>query len=125
MTGRKPRPLLDRASVAPDTPLRLEDAMHLTFPDGTTTVAALRREIAAGRLVAWRVGGRHLTSLVEIERMLERCRVKPKEQGSGSGNVRTAPAERSDGAYERMMQRLRSGGGKRPKKERKSDGNRG
>jgi hypothetical protein len=40
-----------RDQVDPDTPLRLNVAAVLAFPDGTMTASGLRREAARGRLM--------------------------------------------------------------------------
>src|ERR1700757_4842242 len=70
--------------VTPDTPLRLGVAAAIAFPDGSMTVAGLRREAARGRLIIERIAGKDYTTLAEIERMRELCRQSPKDQGSGS-----------------------------------------
>src|SRR5271157_1545916 len=64
--------------------IRLETAAKIAFPDGSVTVSALRKQIKLGRLIAWLVGGKYLTSLNEIERMLETCRVTPSRPDSGT-----------------------------------------
>lgn len=75
--------------------VRLETIASVAFPDGSVTVATLRREIKAGRLKAWLIGAKHMTTLIEIERMLEQCRVKPKDQGSsGESHDQPAPEKR-------------------------------
>ena len=62
-----------------DARIRLADAAaHYDL-----TVASLRREAKRGRLAIWRVAGKDWTSLAEIERMFDRCRVEPKELDSG------------------------------------------
>jgi hypothetical protein len=63
--------------------IRLETAAKIAFPDGSVTVS-LRKQIKLGRLIAWLVGGKYLTSLNEIERMLEKCRVTPSRPDSGT-----------------------------------------
>jgi hypothetical protein len=55
--------IVNPADVAPDTPLRLEVAAKLAFPDGSISVNSLRREIAAGRLEAMRIAGKHYVTL--------------------------------------------------------------
>src|SRR5580692_7828565 len=70
--------------VTPDTPLRLEIAAVIAFPDGSMTAAGLRREGARGRLVVERIAGKDYTTLANIERMRELCRVEVKVPGSGS-----------------------------------------
>jgi hypothetical protein len=68
--------------VTPDTPLRLEIAAALAFPDGSMTAAGLRREAARGRLVIERIAGKDYTTLAHIERMREACRVGAKAHDS-------------------------------------------
>jgi hypothetical protein len=69
--------------VTPDTPLRLEIAAALAFPDGSMTASGLRREGARGRLVIERIAGKDFTTLANIERMRDLCRVEAKVHGSG------------------------------------------
>ena len=66
---------MQQETIDPNQPLRLETAARLKFPDGSVSVAALRKLIKSDRLVAWRVAGKDLTSIHELDRMLERCRV--------------------------------------------------
>jgi hypothetical protein len=68
--------------ITPDTPLRLEIAAALAFPDGSMTASGLRRESARGRLVVERIAGKDYTTLAHIERMRELCRVEAKVHGS-------------------------------------------
>src|SRR6266436_274914 len=68
-------------NVAPDAPLRLSIAAKLAFPDGSMTVSGLRREAARGRLRIERIAGKDFTTLEEIKRMRELCRVQAKELG--------------------------------------------
>lgn len=79
--------------VTPDTPLRLGVAATIAFPDGSMTAAGLRREAARGRLVIERIAGKDFTTLANIERMRELCRLHPKEPDFGSaGNAETTKA---------------------------------
>ena len=55
------------ANAGPDTPLRLDVAAKLAFPDGGVTAASLRREATAGRLVIERIAGKDFTTLHHIE----------------------------------------------------------
>jgi hypothetical protein len=57
------------ANAGPDTPLRLDVAAKLAFPDGGITAASLRREASAGRLVIERIAGKDFTTLTHIENM--------------------------------------------------------
>src|ERR1700686_4087171 len=70
--------------VTPDTPLRLEIAAVLAFPDGSMTAAGLRREGARGRLMIERIAGKDYTTLANIERMRELCRVETRVPDSTS-----------------------------------------
>jgi hypothetical protein len=73
------------AQIGPETPLRLNTAAALGYPDGSMTASGLRREAAKGRLVIERVAGKDYTTLDSIKRMRELCRVEVKDPGSGSG----------------------------------------
>jgi hypothetical protein len=72
--------------VSPDTPLRLGIAAALAFPDGSMTAAGLRREAGRGHLAIERIAGKDYTTLANVERMRELCRVEAKVHGSTSGN---------------------------------------
>jgi hypothetical protein len=79
--------------ITPDTPLRLEIAAAVAFPDGSMTAAGLRREAERGRLVIERVAGKDYVTLRNIEEMRELCRLHRKEPGSGcGGNAETRKA---------------------------------
>jgi hypothetical protein len=71
-----------RDDVGPATPLRLSVAAALAFPDGSMTASGLRREAARGRLVIERIAGKDYTTLNNIERMRELCRVEAKARDS-------------------------------------------
>jgi hypothetical protein len=79
--------LPSRDLIRPDTPLRLNIAAALAFPDGSMTASGLRRERARGHLIVERIAGKEYTTLAYIERMRELCRV-----------VARAPDCTSDGA---------------------------
>lgn len=59
-------------------PLRLDVAARMAFPDGSMGAAGLRKERDRGRLVTEMIAGKEYTTLAEIERMRELCRVQPK-----------------------------------------------
>jgi hypothetical protein len=83
---RRPRrilrdiPKLD--TIGPDTPLRLNVAAALAYPDGSMTDSGLRRERDRGRLVVERVAGKDYTTLGHINRMRELCRLEAKARAS-------------------------------------------
>src|SRR5579862_9598073 len=79
--------LPQRHQIRPNTPLRLSAAAALAFPDGSMTASGLRRECARGRLVVERIAGKDYTTLANIERMRELCRVEVKVPGCGSENA--------------------------------------
>ena len=66
------------------TPLRLDAAARLAFPDGSMSGSALRRLIVNGQLEAELIAGRYYTTLADIERMRGRCRVNRKDHDSPS-----------------------------------------
>src|SRR6266481_6653241 len=75
-------PSLDR--IHPDAPLRLSVAAAVAFPDGSMTASGLRREGARGRLIIERIAGKDYTTLANIQRMRESCRVEAKALDFGS-----------------------------------------
>jgi hypothetical protein len=81
----------NRNDVSSDTPLRLVIAAALAFPDGSMTASGLRREAAHGRLVVERIAGKDYTTLANIERMRELCRVEVKVPDCGSEDVGEGP----------------------------------
>jgi hypothetical protein len=58
----------DPAQVKPDTPLRLDVAAALAFPDGSMKASGLRKEAGRGRLVVERIAGKDYTTLANVER---------------------------------------------------------
>jgi len=69
--------------ISPDTPLRLSVAAALAFPDGSMTASGLRREGARGKLAIERIAGKDFTTLANIERMRELCRVEVRVRDCG------------------------------------------
>src|SRR6185437_4825357 len=76
---------LDLTHVGPNTPLRLGVAASLAFPDGSMSASGLRREATRGRLVIERIAGKDFTTLANIARMRELCRVAAKAPASTFG----------------------------------------
>jgi hypothetical protein len=68
--------------VKASTPLRLAVAASLAFPDGSMSASGLRREAARGRLVIERIAGKDYTTLSNIEKMRESCRVESTRRAS-------------------------------------------
>ena len=92
------RALPEMDKVKPDTPLRLDVAAALAYPDGSMTASGLRREAARGRLAIERVAGKDYTTLVAIEEMRALCRVPQKAPVSGSVPKNEIPTARSASA---------------------------
>ena len=84
-----------RDEMNEDSPLRLSVAAKLAFPDGSMSASGLRREAARGRLVIERIAGKDFTTLANIERMRELCRVATRVPDCGSGS---ATAEQHSGS---------------------------
>jgi hypothetical protein len=84
-----------RNDVTLDTPLRLSVAAAIAFPDGSMTASGLRREGARGRLVIERIAGKDYTTLANIDRMRELCRVEAKVPVSGCARPNTIDRESS------------------------------
>jgi hypothetical protein len=84
----------DRSEITEDTPLRLAEAVSIEWPTGGMTVAALRRERDAGRLVTERYAGKEWVTLGEIKRMRAACRDLRKAPVSTSSRpAETPPVE--------------------------------
>jgi hypothetical protein len=86
-----------RDQIAPDTPLRLGVAAAVAYPDGSMTPARLRREAERGKLVVEKTGGLLYTTLENISRMRERCRLPVKVQDFGSDELASTPPESPSG----------------------------
>ena len=82
-------------AVGPNSPIRLNVAAKLAYPDGSMTASGLRREAARGRLVIERTAGKDYTTLAHIEHMRALCRVEPKDRDCGSNLRVEIPAARS------------------------------
>jgi hypothetical protein len=76
--SRRASPEIDLSAIEPDTPLRLDVAARLAYPDGSMTKSGLRREIARGRLECERTAGKQYVTLTGIQRMRAMCRENPK-----------------------------------------------
>jgi hypothetical protein len=77
---------IDLSAIGPDTPLRLDVAARLAYPDGSMTKSGLRREIARGRLESERTAGKQYVTLIGIQRMRAKCRENPKVPASTFAN---------------------------------------
>ena len=84
------RAQIDRSAIGPDTPLRLDVAASIAYPDGSMTVSGLRSEIRKGRLECERTAGKQYVTLGGIERMRQKCRDVPKVPASTSANAAAA-----------------------------------
>jgi hypothetical protein len=78
-------PRLD--DITDETPLRLDVAAALAYPDGSMKESGLRAEIRAGRLDAELTAGRYYTTLGDIKRMRQACRGRRRERASGSART--------------------------------------
>jgi len=108
-----------REDIADTTPIRLDIAARLAFPDGSIGISSLRREAARGRLRVWRIAGKDMTTLSEIEKMVELCLVPHSQPASGSaphpatekrpGSSSTADASIALAAAKLRVQKLSGG----------------
>ncbi|WP_456730336.1 excisionase [Bradyrhizobium sp. USDA 3364] len=81
---------IDLSAIGPTTPLRLEIAARIAYPDGSMTKSGLRREIARGHLDCERVAGKQYVTLAGIEQMRVLCRGNRKVPASTSANAEDA-----------------------------------
>ncbi|WP_229175801.1 excisionase [Bradyrhizobium ivorense] len=75
------------SAIEPTTPLRLDVAARLAFPDGSMTKSGLNREAQRGRLQVEKIAGKLYTTMNAINHMRAECRVVPKAPASTSANV--------------------------------------
>lgn len=71
------------SQIAADTPLRLDYAAEVAFPNGSMTGKGLRREGLRGRLAIMRINGKLFTTLADIQEMCRQCRDAQKALDSG------------------------------------------
>lgn len=92
------QPHLNIANVTPTAPLRLDVAARLGFPDGSMSVAALRRLVVAGKLSHEFIAGKYFVTLAGIEEMRASFRVmaKPVDAKSASNEAVLAEEPPSD-----------------------------
>lgn len=104
-----------RDQVTDDTPLRLDVAAALAFPNGGITGASLRREAERGRLAVERISGKYFTTLRHIREMRDTCRAPAKapastSAGAGkaeSGSSSTASAKSQRARLRASLERLK------------------
>jgi hypothetical protein len=73
-------------TITPTTPLRLDIAAQIAFPDGSIGVSGLRREIERGNLRVEQIAGKTFTTLANIEDMRKKCAIPTKGRESSSEN---------------------------------------
>ena len=89
------RGAINPARITPTSPLRLDVAAALAYPDGSMTANGLRTEAAKGNLRIEKTAGRFYTTLADIEKMRERCRVRESAHAYGSDPSAFATARSS------------------------------
>jgi hypothetical protein len=110
-------PSLD--TITPTTPLRLEVAAKLGFPDGSMTIGALRRLAAAQKLAHEKIAGKYFVTLSAIEEMRAACRVPAKipdfrapatdnRHGSSRTDSGTSALDAMNGIAEELKESLRT-----------------
>jgi hypothetical protein len=90
-------------TITPTTPLRLDIAARLAFPDSSMDVSGLRGEINKGNLGAEKIAGKLYVTLAGIAEMRQRCAVSkaealpPGSQGKNRGGPRWVILDTVDG----------------------------
>ena len=114
---RRLRKLVSPETVTPTTPLRLDVAAQLAFPDGSIGVSGLRREIARGTLRAERIAGKIFVTLAAIQDMRTRCAMQKGpdstceshegrvDDGDGSSSI-PAPTEADSKSAQAHLQTI-------------------
>ena len=116
---KRPRPLPDRSEIDDDTPLHLETAARLAFPDGVVSGLTLRSAAARGDLEYERLGNRIVTTLRFIREWRERNRhpAKPLISPRGPAHLTEEYRAASVAAAHRAAAELRS----KPSEEKRSE----
>ncbi len=83
-------------TYAPDEFIPLAEAARIAFPAGAVKVSSLRLEASRGRLTVYRIAGKVMTTLADVRKMADLCRVEPSLPVSGSGQP--ARTERPSGS---------------------------
>ena len=74
----------DLKDIGPDTPLRLETALKIAFPDGGMSVQGFRQELKRYGVVIERYANKDYVTLRSIWEMRRKCRAKAGGHISGS-----------------------------------------
>ena len=93
-------------AISPTTPLRLDIAAQLAFPDGSIGVHALRLEARRGNLKIEKIANKQFTTLQDIQEMRERCR-NQKPANARFGSSATERGELARAALEATARKLR------------------
>ncbi|MET4363466.1 hypothetical protein ABIB06_004060 [Bradyrhizobium sp. LB8.2] len=114
--------IAEMGAIQPSTPLRLDIAAHLAFPDGSMSVSALRRLVVAGKLTHEFFAGKYFVTLAAIDEFREASRIraigahqptrKPEraEQfGEGSAEDAGIALAAMNATANRLLQELRNG----------------
>lgn len=106
---KRPRPLPDRSEIDDDTPLHLETAARLAFPDGVVSGLALRNAASRGDLEYERLGGRIVTTLRWIREWRERNRqpARPRREAAKPSITEDRDMSSARLAAEQVLERLR------------------
>lgn len=68
--------MLGSSDYGPDDFIPLREAARIAFPAGGVKVSSLRLEASRGRLTVYRIAGKVMTTLADVRRMADRCRVE-------------------------------------------------
>lgn len=97
----------DRLKITADTPLSLDVAARMAFPDGSISGLALRNAARRGDLGHAPLGGRIYTTLADIERMVAARWVPPKFRPTPSPQLRPEGGAAADETGAAMAGALR------------------
>ncbi|MDV2987652.1 UNVERIFIED_CONTAM: hypothetical protein Q9R58_25425 [Methylobacteriaceae bacterium AG10] len=86
----------DRSEITADTPLSLDVAARIAFPDGSMSGRALRNAATRGDLGHAKLGGRVYTTLADIESMVAARWVKAELRRSGWRRAPVGDAENEE-----------------------------
>jgi hypothetical protein len=107
----------ERDKVSLNTPLRLDIAARLYFPDGSISGRSLEKEAAKGNLQVMRIAGKSFTTLDDLASMCNRCRTRsnlpdsicerPETTEAPSGSSSTTASSIAQGRAKKISQELK------------------
>ena len=97
-------------TYGPDDFITLREAVRVAFPAGGVKVSSLRLEASRGRLTVYRIAGKVMTTLTDVRKMADLCRVEPTVPAISRSEVpQHSDPEVARAALRMRLDRMRNG----------------